>query len=607
MFWVFLALVLIGAGVFFPKKLSIGNAFIEGFARSGIRFLLLFLALLSVLSTSYVFVSSDEIGQLSRIYWAKPLPSGHIIALKGEKGPQAEILGPGFNYRFMLNVLYRVEKKMVTKVEAGHYGKLVALDGEPLRPGQTFADSIGSLNQMLDAEYFLTHKGQRGPQIVVLTPSSYRINTYLWQVVTDDKYTDVEKGFGVVVKSNAWSSVDFGNLSVPKPKDCRPTKVTDLSGGKLAVPLVPVGCIGIWDQPLLNGRYYINEDVYQVTKMDTRVQAWLFKGGFKKRQIALEVDQQGKIKQTETSTDELVLPEYADKAVFLKVEGWDIPQELRVLVQIPPENTPIVVASVGDEKEVEHRIIVPIVRAIVRDVTGGGFMKFTDVNEKGELVETVRQPRVLDLLVNRPALEARILEVMRPEGEKAGVEIKEIRFGDPAVPPELLVARLRQQLAGQLKASYEQEKLAQDARIATENAKNNADKQGDLVTSQIGLQRAELDKKAAELGGQGQKLQLEAIAEGQKAQAAVLGQNKVVELRKYEFFVGKAFDLFEKNPNLLVEMLKNASKLVPNTNIVVSGKNGIDLSGPAAILGSFLKGPDATNQSTPPTAGSDKE
>jgi hypothetical protein len=545
----------------------------------------LVLALISILSTSYVTIGPDEIGQLSRVYWARQMPPGHIIGLNGEKGPQAEILGPGFHFRFLLNVLNNVEKLKVVQIGSGQYGKLVALDGQPLPAGQTFASQVGSLNQMLDAQYFLTHGGQKGPQIAVLTPGSYRINQYLWKVETGND-TDIDKGFVGVVKSNARSAVSFGNLSVPPPQDCQPTKETDLSGGKLAVPLVPVGCVGIWDRPLLPGRYYINTDVYQVTPMDTRVQTWEFKGGFTRRTIALSVDQQGKIEQKESEVEEPVKPEYADRAVFLKVEGWDIPQELRVLVQIAPDNAPIVVASVGDETEVEHRIIVPVVRSIVRDVTGGGYIQIEEMNDKGEMITIKRPPHVMDLLDHRPALEKRILEVMRPEGEKAGVEIKEMRFGDPAVPPELLVARLRQQLSGQLKASYEQEMQAQQARIQTENSRATADQQPELVKADIELARAERLKKAAQLTGEGEEARLSAIAEGQKAQTAVLGAERVVELRKYELMVNKVIDLADKHPEMIETALQNASKLVPNTVISTGGSGGID--GAAGILGSLL-------------------
>src|SRR5229473_1908832 len=501
---------------------------IQGAAARALQMGLVLLGIFSLASTSYVTIGNNEVGLLSRIYWASPLPEGHIIAVDNEKGPQAE----------------------------------------------------------------------------VLTPGTYRINTYLWQVLPGDS-TDVPKGFVAVVKSNVHSAVNFGNLAVLVPQDCQPTKETDLSGGKLAVPLVPVGCIGIWDTPLLPGRYYLNEAAYQITLMDTRVQTWEFKGGYTRRQVALTVDQQGNITQQISQNDEPVSDAYADKAVFLKVEGWDIPQELRVLVQIYPENAPIVVASVGSEQEVEHRIIVPMVRSIVRDTTGSGFIEVQDMNERGQIITTIRPPRVLDLLDHRPTLEAAILKRMQPEGAKAGVNIKEVRFGDPAIPPELLVARLRQQLATQLSASYAQEKIAQDARILTENSKSTADQQQTLVKAEIAEQAANHNKTAAKLEGEGQELKMEAIARGQSAQANVLGQERVLELQKFEMVVNVVSDLAKNHPDVIQAVMQNAAKFVPQT-VVNSGGNGTGLEGAAAVFGSLMNPQPRVGGSAPParrTAG----
>src|SRR5262249_13221077 len=158
---------------------------------------------------SWTTIGSDEVGLLSRIYFGSQLPPGRIIALPGEKGPQAEILGPGFHFRLLLNVLYRVDKQPIVEIHAGKYGQLVARDGKPLRPGQSFADVFGPVDQMIDAETFLTKGGQRGLQIVVLTPGKYRINRYLWDVV-EDSDTDIPKGFVGVIKSNVRAAVNFG-------------------------------------------------------------------------------------------------------------------------------------------------------------------------------------------------------------------------------------------------------------------------------------------------------------------------------------------------------------------------------------------------------------
>ena len=77
----------------------------------------------------------------------------------------------------------------------------------------------------------------------------------------------------------------------------------------------------------------------------------------------------------------------------------------------------------------------------------------------------VRPTRVLDLIENRDLLEQTVEGLIRPEGRKAGVEIMEVRFGDPVIPPEILVARQREQLARQMKKAFVQERDAQTERI----------------------------------------------------------------------------------------------------------------------------------------------
>src|SRR5690349_1969668 len=75
-------------------------------------------------STSFVEISADRVGHLKRIYLADDLPPGRIIALPGQKGPQAEVLGPGFHFRPLLNVLYEVEEYPVVQIPEGFYGQI---------------------------------------------------------------------------------------------------------------------------------------------------------------------------------------------------------------------------------------------------------------------------------------------------------------------------------------------------------------------------------------------------------------------------------------------------------------------------------------------------
>ena len=162
---------------------------------------------------------------------------------------------------------------------------------------------------------------------------------------------------------------------------------------------------------------------------------------------------------------------------------------------------------------------------------------------------------------------------------RAGIVIKEVKFGDPALPPELLVPRLRQQLADQLQVTYQQEQKAQTKRIETEKARATAEQQHQLVEALIGVQVAEQNKNAAKLRGEGQKLELEEIAQGQRAQADVLGQDRVLTINLVQQFLKTIQD----KP----EIVSLIGRLVPQT-VVSTGGQGTGLDSAAAIFGALL-------------------
>ncbi len=552
----------------------------------GVALILVGLALLS--STSFVFIDGSKVGHLKRIYGYKELPPGRIIALEGQKGPQAQILGPGFHFIPLVQVLYSVEQFDLVKVPEGFYGEIVAVDGAPMPEGMFIAPQIPDKDvaAMMQAETFLTRGGHRGPQETVLKPGEYRLNRYLFNVRVDKSTnaTVIPAGHVGVVKSNVF-----------KPgTQCVEQEVKAADGaieGALSVPLVPLGCIGIWREPLLPGAYYLNRKAYEVSLVDTRVKTWEYKGGYTKRIIDLSVDQQGNIRQVERTEVQPVPKEAADRAVFVKVEGWDIPQELRVLVQVHPKNAPIVVGAVGGLEEIEDRILTPAIRSIVRNIAGSEI----DVPDPADSTKRIRrQTRVLDLIENRDALEQAIEAAVKREGRKAGVEITEIRLGEPAIPPELLVSRLREQLAEQLTKAYERESAAQSKRIETEQARATANEQPRLVESQIAVQVAGQREKERATLGRAERSYLEELARGQSAQAQVLGQDRVATLQALE----KVLATLEKKP----ELASLIGRLVPQ--IVVGSGGGEGLAGAAAILSGVLGSSQPTATGAAPGAAS---
>jgi len=352
---------------------------------------------------------------------------------------------------------------------------------------------------------------------------------------------------------------------------------------------MPIGCVGIWDTALPPGKYYVNEDVFSVTPIDTRVQAWEYKGGYLSRTVDLSVDAKGEITQKERSVQVDKPKGAADEAIGIKIDGYTIHQSLRVLVQVTPKNAPFIVASVGGMAEVEDRIITPVVQSAVRDLSGQ-FITVTEAiinttSGKPELDDDgnarTRQSRrpvsPLDLIERRSVLQEVADLQIKPEGEKAGVTIREVRFLQPDMPPEVLIPRKRRQLAFEMIATLKKEQQAQIERISKANAEAKAEQQPELVKAQIAVDIAGQYKQQQLLRGEADRNYLEQVAAGQEAQAGVLGKELVAKLKMMELILDKP------------EALVNLGKVVPNIVVMNGGKgagaNGIgSLEGLAAVL-----------------------
>ena len=271
--------------------------------------------------------------------------------------------------------------------------------------------------------------------------------------------------------------------------DCHARTATTDNGG-LAAELVTRNCKGVWESSLPPNDYYLNRDAYDVTLVSTRVTTLEFKGGFTRRYIDLKVDSKGDFQQSERSASFPKPDDAADNAINTKVEGWEIPQELRAIVQITPENAPIVVAAVGGQKEVDQRIVVPSIRSLVRNVYGG------------EITVPERQPRRRRSRWRRgrPACSTpsrtarrwnrRSSSAPRPTAAAPASTSRRSGSAKARFRRSYLLARQREQLAGQLRAAYIQEQVAQEQRQQTEQARSTADRQNELVAAQISVKTA---------------------------------------------------------------------------------------------------------------------
>ena len=522
------------------------------------------------LLTSCLVIDSDSVGHLKRIYFGSEMPQGRIIANTNEMGPQAKILPPGFHLIPFIRVTHDIEELPILTVDQGKYGFLVARDGNPMPVGQFIAPAWDNANDMIDAMKFMGYdsedgkvRGVKGPQLTVLPPGQYRVNRYLFDIFEGDS-TPVPAGHVAVIKSNVGEDY-YGAPILP----------TGVDASELSVPIVPKGYRGVWKDVFNPGEYYLNLKAYDVTIVDTRVQTWKYLGGYTRKWIDLVVEDNGKITQ-EPHEEVVPVPEdAADTAIVLRVEGWDVFQDSRVQVQVTPQNAPFVVASVGGLQQVEDKIITPNYRSILRNVVAEEVpYEATEMVKEGDeyvqkKVMKKRPRQVLDLLYHREDLEKAVAKDLIPTSAKAGVTVQWVRFGDPAVPPSLLLPGKRKQLADSLIATYRQEKIAQTERVQTEKERARADQQAVLMKSEIGIQVADNNKEARTKQGEGEKSYLSLVAQGQERQANVLGKDKAFELA----YIEKVLDAAVKNP----EIIK-----VPTT-LVAGGDSSLE--GAAAILG----------------------
>jgi uncharacterized membrane protein YqiK len=131
-----------------------------------------------------VIVPDDSIGVVTKKFTLfgahRRLPDGRIIALNGEAGFQADTLPPGMHIG-LWPPQYKVDLVSFFTVPPGKVGCVEACDGKPLPTGRIIARQV-PCNSFQDARAFLTSGGERGPQMALITPGSYRINPLLFRV-----------------------------------------------------------------------------------------------------------------------------------------------------------------------------------------------------------------------------------------------------------------------------------------------------------------------------------------------------------------------------------------------------------------------------------------
>ena len=133
-----------------------------------ISIVILTLVALAIILPSIRVIGATEIGLVRKRYGAS-LSEDNPIAFKGEAGYQADMLMPGWRFKFWIP--YSVEKYPWVQIPAGEIGVVIAQVGEPLPIGAKSARYNKEL-RFDELKTFIENGGQKGVQRPVLPPGT---------------------------------------------------------------------------------------------------------------------------------------------------------------------------------------------------------------------------------------------------------------------------------------------------------------------------------------------------------------------------------------------------------------------------------------------------
>lgn len=165
-------------------------------------------------------IPDDSIGMVTKKFVLfgsnKELPPGKIIALKGEAGIQAGTLAPGLHF-WLWPWQYKVEIDKFFVVPNGKIGIVESCDGRPMPDGRILACHVDCDN-FQDAKAFLEGKGERGAQMDVIPPGTWRINTLVFTLNLADM-TVVPQGKIGIVEARDGKPLSGGRI-IGRQVDC---------------------------------------------------------------------------------------------------------------------------------------------------------------------------------------------------------------------------------------------------------------------------------------------------------------------------------------------------------------------------------------------------
>jgi len=543
-----------------------------------------------------------------------------FIGSGGQKGPQTEILPPGV-YRIHPN-LFRVTKAAAVVIAKGQVGVVTAQDGAPIPMGRLLAQSVEGHSNFENGEAFLKNGGQKGPQIDVLLPGTYRINLNLFKV---------QVAPAIVVDANKVGLVTALD-GVPLPeREYVASPITghnDYQDGSAF--LTKQGQRGPQLDVLRPGTYYINPFMFSVEVDDVAVvergQVGVVVSNvgedptddMKKRLGSTQIgasEEEGKEKYVVPKGFRGIQEEVAgpgryylnrrafmvyiidttnitidwddqkntrfDQLSVISKDGFPIQVAVKVVIRVRPDQAPYMVAKVGSIDNLIQHVIHPMIDSSFRNQASTA--------------------SAMNFLQSRSEEQAKAESRARADLERYHVECVSVLICQIRLPEDLMQTQTKRIIAEQQQEMYKMEQRSQAERTQMEKMRATADQQPTLVASEIAVKVAMQKKtemitlaegtaeaKALEGGGEGKRLT--AIGDGEASKIAAIGEATAQAYSKQQAAIGEEAIKQIKIVELIASAIQMGNiKIVPDVLVTGGGSAGDGLMG---MLTKLLPGVD---------------
>ncbi len=509
------------------------------------------LLLISIVVTGVVPIGEQQVGVVIKRFALKNLKPGEMLALNGEAGFQADTLPPGLHFGFWI-WQYQVQRVPMLVVPQGELAVIVAKAGTAIPP-ERILGRVVVCDHFQDARAFLSHGGEKGRQLGVLTAGSYRINPALFNVITSRNAHD--------------HGLNAGSLRLLNVAPDRVGIVTALDGtpieqGEMAGPIVPGhnnfqdaqafitagGRRGLQEQILLSGQWNMNPwfaNVEQaemieipighvgvvisyVGKAHEDVSGPEFKHG-----DLVEVGHKGvwvkpllpgrhpiniRIMRVETvPTTNIVLNwakrteshKFDEKLSSITVrsrDGFGFNLDVSQIIHIGANEAPKVISRAGSLQNLIDHVLQPIVGNYFRN--------------------SAQDYTVLDFLSARSERQHEAASHIETALREYDVEAIDTLIGDITPPESLMKTQTDRKIAEEQKKTYEMQEAAEKQRQQLVRQTSLADIQNQIVGAEQGVQIAELHASSTVKKSEGDAASIRLRANGEADAIRATGHAK---------------------------------------------------------------------------------